>query len=143
MVRQADLSTPGLAHCCTIFLCHWDGKYSTGWQPPIGGGRSETELQGPKYTKSDLVFCKMSMPWWFGRKTFFLASFSLFLGVRETFFRGVLRFSKIVVHFPKLWFNRGPGGNHHPTQQGIRKFIMKHRYSFLLAFDEYLERRVG
>ena len=27
-----------LAHRCTIFLCIWDGKYSTGWWPPIGGG---------------------------------------------------------------------------------------------------------
>ena len=51
-----------VAHRCTIFLCIWDGKYSTGWGPPIGGGRSEMRLQRPKYTKLDLVFCKMSMP---------------------------------------------------------------------------------
>ena len=52
-----------VAHRCTIFLCIWDGKYSTGWWPPIGGGgRSEMRLQRPKYTKLDLVFCKMSMP---------------------------------------------------------------------------------
>ena len=51
-----------VAHRCTIFLCIWDGKYSTGWGPPIGGGRSEMRLQRPKYTKLDLVFCKMYMP---------------------------------------------------------------------------------
>ena len=45
-----------VAHRCTIFLCIWDGKYST------GGCRSEMRLQRPKYTKLDLVFCKMSMP---------------------------------------------------------------------------------
>ena len=38
-------------------------------------------------------------------------SFSLFWGVREAFFRGVWRFSEILVYFQKLWFIRGPGGN--------------------------------
>ena len=110
--------------------------------PYKGGGEIRNKVPGAKIYQIGPGFLQNVHALVVWEKYFFFGFDSLFLGVRETFFRGVLRFSKIVVHFPKLWFNRGPGGNHHPTQQGIRKFIMKHRYSFLLAFGEYLERRI-
>ena len=52
-------------------------------------------LQRPKYTKLDLVFCKMSMLWWIRGKPFFCGLIFTFLGVRETFFQGCVAFFRI------------------------------------------------
>ena len=93
-----------LAHRCTIFLCIWDGKYSTGWWPPIGGGRSEMRLQRPKYTKLDLVFLQNVHVIVDSGKDFFGGPhFHFFGGSGRPFFRGVWRFSEIVGPFQKLW----------------------------------------
>ena len=43
-------------------------------------------LQRPKYTKLDLVFCKMYMPWWIRGKTFFGDLIFTFLGGQGGFF---------------------------------------------------------
>ena len=54
------------------FFVHWVEKYSTGWWPPIGGGRSEMGLPKPNLTNFDVFFfAKSTCQYGFGEMLFF------------------------------------------------------------------------
>ena len=70
-------------------------KYSTGWRPPIGWCRSETDLPQPNLTNFDPVFCKKYLVIWIWENTFFLGPHGHFFGPGEAFFSTFWRFAKI------------------------------------------------
>ena len=70
-------------------------KYSTGWGPPIGWCRSETDLPRPNLTNFDAVFCKKYLAIWFRENTFFLGLIITFLGPEKLIFSTLWCFSKI------------------------------------------------
>ena len=98
-----------LAHCCTIFLCHWDGKYSTGWQPPIGGGEIRNEAPAAKIYQIGPGFLQNVHALVVWEKDFFFGFIFTFFGGQGdlfpwgvTFFKNCGSFPKIVVQ-PRSW----------------------------------------
>ena len=69
------------------FFVDLEGKYSMGWEPPIGVCRSEMELQRPNLTNFDAFFCKKSMFRWIWEKTFFFGTKFSFFGDQGDLFR--------------------------------------------------------
>ena len=68
------------------FFVDLEGKYSMGWEPPIGVCRSEMELQRPNLTILDPVFCIRSLSTWIRRKSFFWSTnFHFFGGQKDLF----------------------------------------------------------
>ena len=78
-------------------------KYSIGWGPPIGVCKSEMGPQRPILTILDLFFFLQKVPVQMDSgDDFFWPSFSLFLGVRETFFWRLQHFSRIGVVISRI-----------------------------------------
>ena len=75
-----------------------------------GGVDQKRGSRGQNIPNWTCFFAKCTCLSGFEKRLFFSASFSLFLWVRETFFRWVLRFAEIVECSLKLWNMRGPGG---------------------------------
>ena len=91
LVPEFSLSIWDSTLLCYISLV----KYSTGWRPPIGWCRSETDLPQPNLTNFDPVFCKKYLVIWIWEKTFFWGPHGHFFGPGEAFFSTFWRFAKI------------------------------------------------
>ncbi len=85
------------------FFVDLEGKYSMGWEPPIGVCRSEMELQRPNLTILDPVFCIPSLSTWIRRKSFFLAPIFTFLGIKKAFFWRLGQISRNGAVQPNFW----------------------------------------
>ena len=88
----------GLKLPLSIFLCHWDGKYSTGWQPPIGGGVDQKRgPRGQNIPNRTWFFAKCPCLGGLGERLFFWLHFHFFWGSGRPFSVGCCVFQK-------LWF---------------------------------------